>query len=539
MYMWLQLFLREFFDEQGDSPKPRAAVDLDVLKLLQESLRTCEAVFSQTTEVCRRQLSQKSCVAAGLRDLESGLLAKIFVEIAHSDRRWSAADTAVGSEIFRHIWGTKPTKEKLFRVFTNFEAQATAFDWQKLCGIFRETPELSELGQELATVVIRIAQLVAKADGHIRTEEADALFRIELEVNRLLRHGFQDEHPSDTSRQRSTTDDSIAIATSAAFTCRQILELPEAPDVDEVMARMGAASDQDGKTTTQRTESAENMLDDALRELDQLIGLESIKREVHELVDFLQFQKQREDHDLPRNQVSLHTCFLGNPGTGKTTVGRLLGRILQGLEILKKGHTVETDRSGLVAEYSGQTAMKSHAKIDEAIDGVLFIDEAYSLAPGHNQDAYGGEALQTLLKRIEDDRDKIVTVLAGYTEPMRNMLRSNPGLSSRFQLQLTFPDYTVDELMQIFLSICDKQHYHLLDATQSKVRCGFEYLIENRDEHFGNGRLARNVFEDAIRNMATRIRNVASVTRELLTTLHPEDIEMPEVPANVFAVEEF
>ena len=226
--------------------------------------------------------------------------------------------------------------------------------------------------------------------------------------------------------------------------------------------------------------------------------------------------------------------FGGNPGTGKTTVARILGKVFGAIGVLKKGHLVETDRSGLVAEYAGQTGPKTNKKIDEALDGVLFIDEAYTLISAEGEDPFGHEAVQTLLKRMEDDRKRLVVVLAGYPVEMRALLRSNPGLSSRFSRNLEFIDYTPLEMAKIFGLMCNKNHYNLCPRTQVKLLVGIDYLFERRDRHFGNGRLSRNVFEHAIRRMANRIAEIPELSVEQLTILEPDDIEFKKVPAEVF-----
>jgi hypothetical protein len=215
-------------------------------------------------------------------------------------------------------------------------------------------------------------------------------------------------------------------------------------------------------------------------------------------------------------------------------VARLLGRILGAMGILSKGHLVETDRSGLVAEFAGQTGPKTHQRINEALDGVLFIDEAYSLVAESGDDPYGAEALQVLLKRMEDDRDRLVVVLAGYPRPMEALLRKNPGLSSRFPRTFAFPDYSACELGRIFEAMCDRDHYVLPGRTRARLLLGFHWLLEHRDEHFGNGRLARNVFERSLRRLANRLANVTPLTRELLTTLEPQDIWMDRVPESTW-----
>jgi SpoVK/Ycf46/Vps4 family AAA+-type ATPase len=246
-------------------------------------------------------------------------------------------------------------------------------------------------------------------------------------------------------------------------------------------------------------------------------------------------QQLRTAAGLPSTKLSLHMVFGGNPGTGKTTVARIVAKIFGAMGVLEKGHLVETDRSGLVAEYAGQTGPKANKKIDEALDGVLFIDEAYTLISAEGEDPFGHEAVQTLLKRMEDDRQRLVVVLAGYPLEMAALLRSNPGLSSRFSRHLEFVDYTPCELAKIFGLMCDKNRYSLRSITRAKVIVGFTHLYGVRDRFFGNGRTSRNLFEDAIRRMANRIAEVAELSLEQLTTLEPGDVQFKKVPAEVFA----
>ena len=271
----------------------------------------------------------------------------------------------------------------------------------------------------------------------------------------------------------------------------------------------------------------------ALTQLHQLIGMDQVKQEVQSLTNFLKVQQKRATLHLPQTDLSLHMVFTGNPGTGKTTTARIIGQIFGAMGILEKGHLVETDRSGLVAEYAGQTGPKTNRKVDEALDGVLFVDEAYSLVAEEGQDAFGREAVQTLLKRMEDDRRRLVAILAGYPEPMRQLLLSNPGLSSRFQRQITFDDYQPVELCRIFERMCTSNHYRLPAESRAKLLWGFQWLYQRRNQHFGNGRLARNVFEDAIRRLANRVAGVAELTEELLSVLQPADIQLP-VPAELW-----
>jgi SpoVK/Ycf46/Vps4 family AAA+-type ATPase len=272
-----------------------------------------------------------------------------------------------------------------------------------------------------------------------------------------------------------------------------------------------------------------------MAELDRLIGLTNIKEEVRTLANFLKVQAKRKTAGLPTTELTLHMVFGGNPGTGKTTVARIVGKIFGAMGILSKGHLVETDRSGLVAEYAGQTGPKSHKKIDEALDGVLFIDEAYTLIAAEGDDPYGHEAVQTLLKRMEDDRERMVVILAGYPVEMVVLLRSNPGLSSRFSRQLDFVDYTPLELVQIFGQMCQKNQYQTGAETRAKVIAGLTWLHATRDRHFGNGRTVRNLFEDAIRRQANRIAEIAELSVAALSTLEPVDVYFENCPAEALA----
>lgn len=266
-------------------------------------------------------------------------------------------------------------------------------------------------------------------------------------------------------------------------------------------------------------------------ELKSLIGLTPVKEEVSKLTNFIKIQQMREQKGMATAPVSYHCVFTGNPGTGKTTVARIVAEIYKNLGILKKGHLVETDRSGLVAEYVGQTAVKTNKIIDEALDGVLFIDEAYSLIQGGSND-YGTEAISTLLKRMEDDRDRLVVILAGYSNEMKQFIDSNPGLQSRFNRYINFVDYDADELQQIFMLNINKNEYKLSAEAEQKLKAVLTTAVEEKSKNFGNGRFVRNLFENAIENQATRLASVGNITNELLATI--EAIDIPEYQDTTF-----
>ena len=260
-----------------------------------------------------------------------------------------------------------------------------------------------------------------------------------------------------------------------------------------------------------------------MKELKELIGLSEVKEEVSALANFVKIQQERENKGLKAVGLSYHCVFTGNPGTGKTTVARILAAIYRDLGILKKGHLVETDRSGLVAEYVGQTAVKTNKIIDSALDGVLFIDEAYSLVQGGGND-YGQEAISTLLKRMEDDRNRLIVVLAGYSEDMKRFIDSNPGLQSRFNRYIHFSDYSADELKKIFMLNVDKNQYLLEPKGEELLSKILNYAIEHKDKNFGNGRYVRNLFEKTIQNQAIRLSCQQNITAEELSKLKAEDL---------------
>ena len=261
------------------------------------------------------------------------------------------------------------------------------------------------------------------------------------------------------------------------------------------------------------------------KELDSLIGLDSVKKEVETLSNFIKIQQTRSAKGLKTSAVSYHCVFTGNPGTGKTTVARILAKIYKKLGVVSKGHLVETDRAGLVAEYVGQTAVKTNKIIDSALDGVLFIDEAYSLISGSESD-YGKEAIATLLKRMEDNRDRLIVILAGYTKNMKEFIDSNPGLQSRFNRYIEFPDYSADELLQIFEVSMKKYEYHFGEGAKEHLQQYFENEVANKDANFGNGRLVRNVFEKTLERQANRLAREVNLTTDKLSQIEIEDLPL-------------
>lgn len=274
----------------------------------------------------------------------------------------------------------------------------------------------------------------------------------------------------------------------------------------------------------------EDTLEKVLKELNELVGLAEVKKDVSELINLLEVQKKRSHQGLKNVEITLHTVFLGPPGTGKTSVARLLSRIFKHLGFLSKGQMYETDREGLVAGYVGQTAAKVDSAVQASLGGVLFVDEAYSLTQNAFGNDYGAEAVNTLLKRMEDHREDLAVVVAGYTEPMKNFIESNPGLRSRFNRYFYFDHFNSTELFQIFESFCVKSDFIVSEEAKEKLIDIFNLLLEKKDESFGNARTVRNIFEKCIQNQANRIVKLKKISNKTFKTLIEEDIpELKEI----------
>lgn len=272
---------------------------------------------------------------------------------------------------------------------------------------------------------------------------------------------------------------------------------------------------------------SEPTLEELLAELDGLCGLEQVKQDVKSLINLVKVRRLREEAGLPVPPMSLHLVFLGNPGTGKTTVARLLARLYHAIGVLPKGQLVEVDRSGLVAGFVGQTALKTQEVIQKAIGGVLFIDEAYALVNQDNGNDFGREVIEVLLKNMEDHRDDLIVIAAGYSGLMEKFIHSNPGLESRFNKYFYFEDYDGAQLFTILQSMCVKNGYVLTPEGEALARRELMALYEDRDENFGNARDVRNLFEQAVARQSDRVARLEAPTREQLMALRPEDLAEP------------
>lgn len=489
--------------------------DARLIGMLHRVLRDCGKLYRQCgTWMVRRYPTLLEGRADDfvqlMDDLHRGLLIKVYVTIVRADDRWTAQEKRVAAAMIEHLWGQQLHGADLREAATGLFQQADMLSWESLVAPFVRYTPLADSKSQVETIVMRLANLVAKCDGQTMPEEAVALHTLQRNIDMAL-------HPADPQATLAQLSPGVSGSSAQARKYQQ----------------QGATADQSVEPISEA--DREQRLKSALKELESLIGLDIVKERVKSYTNFLRLQEQRRKAGLSTMPISLHMSFVGNPGTGKTTVARIIGQILGALGTLSSGHVVETDRSGLVAEYAGQTAPKTNKLCDSAIGGVLFIDEAYSLIDASGDDAYGREAIQTLLKRMEDDRGSMAVILAGYCNEMDQLIRSNPGLSSRINTRIEFEDYPPSELAMIFQSLCEQNQYQLPGAARHRVLVGFQYLYDNRDRHFGNGRLARNAFEDSVRRLADRIAEVTQLSESLLTSLTAEDISFPGISPSKFA----
>jgi len=300
---------------------------------------------------------------------------------------------------------------------------------------------------------------------------------------------------------------------------------PKSKKIEEKAAPAEPEAQEEEKTE-ETEETEQKTLEELLETLDELVGLESIKQNVKSLINYVKIRKLREENELPNPPLSLHMVFTGNPGTGKTTVARILSELYKAIGVLSKGQLVEVDRSGLVAGFVGQTAIKTAEAAESALGGILFIDEAYALAPDNSMgNDFGREAIETLLKIMEDHRDDLIIIVAGYSDPMERFITSNPGLESRFNRYFFFEDYNSEELYAIFSIMCVKSEYLLTDEAKEFAQEHFSKIYEERDENFGNARHVRNFFENIVTVHSDRVSSLDEHTRDDLTMVIRDDLE--------------
>lgn len=508
------------------------------IRLYRETLLQTRAVYIEAGSLIRGSYgwltggddADAASIAQQMDDLHQGLVMKVFATVMADSRAGSMHERQMGRVLLEHIWGKTVMGHGLADAVNWLLDASSTLQWSDLLRPFAEIPSIRDRAGTVQSLAIRQAKLIAAVDGQTDPGDVRVIEQLMATFDNIAGHAPENiASAQDTDMAR----DAITWLRGEAKRLRDGASVTEAEKPTPMPSPGGVANAAPPKPKTDEQieddRSPAERLADAKAKLDQLVGLDAIKDQIQTLTNFLAMQQQRVDAGLPTTKPSLHMAFVGNPGTGKTTVARIVADIYGALGVLSKGHLVETDRSGLVAEYAGQTGPKTNAKIDESLDGVLFIDEAYTLIDENGQDQYGREAIQTLLKRMEDQRDRLVVILAGYPNEMNKMIRSNPGLSSRVGTTMTFADYSPMALCQIFELIASKAKYELPTDSRRRLLRGFTYLYINRDRHFGNGRSSRNSFERSVRRMANRLSSETAITRELLVTLTPDDIEVADV----------
>ncbi len=327
-------------------------------------------------------------------------------------------------------------------------------------------------------------------------------------------------------------DGNVPNVNSGMYTNKNKPATGGAGNVARANAGQGSSSTKKKADTDSKKKDKEKSLEELYEELNSLVGLKSVKQDLTNLINLIKVKKIREERGMKQPDINLHLVFSGNPGTGKTTVARLLAKIYKQLGVVSEGQLIEVDRSNLVAGYVGQTATKTMEVIDSAMGGILFIDEAYTLIKEGDEKDFGQEAVDTLLKRMEDDRDNFIVIVAGYTEKMEKFVNSNPGLKSRFNKYIFFKDYTGKELYKIFESMCSKQEYEPDEEAAEYIK---EYLArraEAHEENFANAREVRNYIERCISRQATRIVNMDKPDDKAVRTFTIEDVQESQLPAD-------
>ncbi len=462
-----------------------------------------------------------------MNDLHHGAVIKTYVTIVRADDRWTPPEKILAGEMIDYLWHQRLTGGDLRDAAVKLFGRADSLSWQSLLTPWVDHPPIAAGAPQVHRLTMRLAEIVAGSEGEVSEPAAEQLRQLSNTLTATLQI-------SDAAVNQAAAKNRHWLATqpqgrSGGSAIEQLRQWTGLAWTSPSTAKSDPAAITAAPAPAPLDPAeAERRLQDAMRQLGDLIGLSEVKERVRSHSNFLKLQRRRADANLPQMPVSLHMTFVGNPGTGKTTVARIVGQILGSLGTLPIGHVVETDRSGLVAQYAGQTAVKTNATCDQARGGILFIDEAYALVSGPD-DQYGREAIGTLLKRMEDDRGELAVILAGYSDEMEAMIRSNPGLSSRIGTTIQFADYEPIQLAAIFESLCDQNHFKLSWQARYRMIVGLTELHRRRDRHFGNGRLVRNAFEDSVRRLADRVADLADGDAASLTHLHSSDIRLPGI----------
>ena len=461
--------------------------------------RTCDAL-----DVLDSQGIGKNIGINSLKELLSAELLQFCLAMAHEDKKLTDEEV----------------KELAFYFFGTIPANVNIDDVRK---IFSSNNVLDNIDVEQIPTIIKIA---AELDNSLynagRVNDTDA--QLSIIICNLFNHMGKEIIACDAE---VTLEEVNRLSAAYRQNCQYIRTKLEmwSESLEQKFDNSFIEEVTKKSVDERKTDVEEKSLKELLTELKDLIGLQTVKSDVDSLINLLQIRKIREQRGMYVPPMSLHLVFSGNPGTGKTTVARLLSQIYHQLGVLSKGHLTEVDRSGLVGGYVGQTAIKVKEVVEKAKGGILFIDEAYSLTANKGENDYGYEAVDTLLKAMEDNRDDLIVIVAGYPELMKEFLRSNPGLQSRFNKFINFDDYSPQELMDIFLSMCKKSNLSLTDDAAVYAKQFFEKRYLTRSSNFANGRDVRNFFESTLVNQANRISKISDITDMQLSTLELADLE--------------
>jgi AAA+ superfamily predicted ATPase len=432
----------------------------------------------------------------GIKDIESCLvwdLGIIGIFCAGADNEWNAEEVVLFAYVLALVRQQEDSLEHLD--MWNYSSDIRDVYWKQVLEIFDAIAEKEDY--EFITPV-----LLKRIDRNYDTNFYDIV------VNALYRFAQVTIYADDVTDSKEI----IALAVVKKMLTEEEQDLPALNSSDNL--------NENNDSNLGGLDTIESVYD----ELEKQIGMSHIKEEVKTLCNLLKLQKVRRERGLAVAQVSLHSVFYGPPGTGKTTIARLIGKIYKHLGLLAKGHLVETDRAGLVGSYIGHTAQKVEEKISEAMDGVLFIDEAYTLKPENASNDFGQEAIDILLKRMEDHRGRLVVIVAGYPDEMERFLSSNPGLKSRFNRYFNFDHYTVEELTEIYQKFCLENNFKLTYESKKYLSNLVYMMCKSRDKNFGNGRAMRNIFEKTLEMQANRLASISNITDNMLETILPEDL---------------
>jgi Holliday junction resolvasome RuvABC ATP-dependent DNA helicase subunit len=469
-----------------------------------------ESLFRECESVVRKGLD-KDKIEATVKNATIDTLFGLAVCICNADGSVSEEEASLYYEIF--------ASARLF------ERRDIKGNLQAVCTIIRDAyPKCRQGFEAWPTVSVLILKWLEQNDGVNSTSYASRYRELVLRMANMLvsAEGVRSEAKLSCVAQIERTLSRPTMASSAGAISTRQQDADKAGSFTSGVPQKATRQE----LTTKEVQSSRG-LEEILLELDELIGLNTVKEDVRQLVNYVKVLQIRQAKGLKVSDMSFHMVFYGKPGTGKTTIARLIGEIYKSLGVISKGHLIEADRAKLVAAYVGQTAIKTTEVVNNALGGVLFIDEAYTLAPAdaHGND-FGQEAIDTLLKLMEDHRNELVVIVAGYPEEMGRFVASNPGLQSRFNKYLSFDDYTPADLVEIFSHFCKQNDYRLTESATEKIRAFFQSAYEVRDKMFGNARLARNVFERAIESQSSRILNM-DMTDDVLTTIEACDISVP------------